>query len=592
MRWIRWWGVIAFAAFAAVVGGFWFLLADSLVKCSIERTGTALVGARVELDKADLTLFPLGLKLTGLQVTNPEEPMTNAVSAESVSMLIDGVNIFRRKVIVEEMAVEGVRLNTARKTSGAISRRPESERQKERGRLFDRFALPAFEAPDVREILAGEVFESVALINRTREEITQAYSSFEGELAGLADRKKLDGYRARFEKIKGSGKAGAGGMGGVIGATGEFLSLQKDIKAELERIEKARAGVGGVLANYRERIEEAKKAPFRDIERIKRKYGLTPEGFSNISRALLGPALASRVETALLWYGRLSPIVARAATVRDDRVKVERPIRGAGVNVRFPERRPVPDFLVRKAALTGRIPAGEFSGLITNITDDQEKLGSPMSFNFSGTRLKGLESLKLTGEINRVLPAKPKDTVAMKMRGYKVEGVELAGKGAFPMELRQALVDIDLTALVEGVAMDAGLSAGFSSVEMVSGKEEPGAVERAVASALSGVKGFKIKASATGTLSDYDLKVSSDLDGVLKGAAGKIVADQSAEFEKRLRAGVLERAKKPIEELSGSFAGLESIERELGARSGLTNKLLEEIGEASMGSMKLPKLPF
>ncbi len=586
MKWIRWWGVIAFALFVAGISVFWFVLADSLVKCSIERTGTALVGAKVELDKADLTLFPLGLKLSGLQVTNPEAPMTNAVSAVSVTMLMDGVNIFRRKVIIEEMAVEGVRLNTPRKTSGAISRRLESASRKG---MLDRFALPALEMPDVRKILAGEELESVNLLNRTRDEITQAYSGFEGELKLLADKKKLDEYRARFERIKGSGKDG---VGGILGATGEFLSLQKDIKAELERIDRVKAGVGGVLASYREKIDEAKRAPFRDIERIKRKYGLTPEGFANILRALLGPTVASRIDTALLWYGRLSPVVARAAMLRDGGVKVERPIRGSGVNVRFPEKRPVPDFLIRKAALSVWIPAGDFSGLVTNITDDQEVLGSPMGFNFSGTRLKGLESLKLTGEINRTTPAKPKDTVAMKMRGYRIEGVELASKSAFPMELRRALLDIDLTARIEGAAMDAGLSAGLSSVEMASVKQGMGAIERAVASALSGVKGFKLKASATGTLSDYDLKLSSDLDVVLKGAVGKIVADLSAEFAKSLRAGVLERTKKPLEELSGSFAGLESIERELGARSGLTDKLLDEIGEASMGGIKLPKLPF
>jgi len=589
MKWIRWWGVIVFVAFVAGIGAFWLVFADSIVKCSIERTGTALVGAKVELDKADLTLFPLGLRLSGLQVTNPEEPMTNAVSAKSVSMLIDGVNIFRRKVVIEEMAIEGVRLNTPRKTSGALSRRPEGEKKKERGRFLDRFALPAFEVPDVREILAGEVFESISVANRAREEIAEARAGFEGELAALADKKKLDEYRARFEKIKGGGKEGVGGM---LGATGEFLALQKDIKAELDRIEKARAGVGGALKDFRAKIDEAKKAPFKDIERIKLKYGLTPEGFSNISRALLGPAVASRIDTALLWHGRLSPVVARASMARGGGVKVERPIRGSGVNVRFPEKRPVPDFLVRKAALSAELPAGDFSGLVTNITDDQEVLGSPMRFNISGERLKGLDSLKLTGEINRTAPAKPKDTASMKMRGYKIKGVELAGGSALPMELRQALLDVDLAALIEGEAMDAEVSAGLSSVEMASTKQEMGPLERAVASAISGVKGFKLKASAIGTLSDYDLKLSSDLDGVLKGAVGKIVADQSAEFEKRLRAGVLERTKKPLEELGGSFAGLESIERELGARSGLTNKLLEEIGEASMGGIKLPKLPF
>lgn len=591
MKWIRWWGVIVFALFTACISVFWLVFADALVKCSIERTGTALVGARVELDGADLSLFPLGLKLTGLQVTNPEEPMTNAVSAASVSMLIDGVNIFRRKVVVDEMSVEGVRLNTPRKTSGAISRRPETEKKRDWGRVLHRFPLPSLEVPEVREILAGETLESQKLIEGLRTEMNQDAAKFEGELKGLIDKEKLAGYRARFEKIKDAGKAG-GGVGGMLGATSEFLSLQKDIKAELEKIDAVKGGLGGVIDTYKKKIDEAGKAPFKDIDRIKRKYGLTPEGFSNISRALLGPAVASRIDSALVWYSRLSPVVEKAVMMRSDGVKVEKPIRGSGVNVRFPERNPMPDFLIRKAALSVEIPAGDISGRVNNVTDDQAVLGSPTTFRFSGERLKGLKLLKLAGEVNRVVPAKPKDTVEANIKGYRVEGFELARGSAFPLTLKQALMDIDFSALVKGADVDASLQAGFSSVEMVPGKKELGTVERAVASALSGVGGFKLKASVAGVLPDYDLKLSSDLDGVLKGAVGKVVADQAAQFEKRLRAEVLDRTEGPLKELGGSFAGLESIKKELGVRSGLTDKLLEEIGEASMGGIKIPKLPF
>ena len=46
------------------------------------------------------------------------------------------------------------------------------------------------------------------------------------------------------------------------------------------------------------------------------------------------------------------------------------------------------------------------------------------------------------------------------------KGLELAGGSAFPMTVREALLDIDLNALVEGEAIDAAVSAGFSSVVM------------------------------------------------------------------------------------------------------------------------------
>ncbi len=89
MQWIRWQGLLAFLLVVGVLAGIWFLVIDGVIERAIEQTGTKLVGARVDLEAADLSLFPLGLTLTGLHVTNPDSPMTNAVQAERISFLVD-----------------------------------------------------------------------------------------------------------------------------------------------------------------------------------------------------------------------------------------------------------------------------------------------------------------------------------------------------------------------------------------------------------------------------------------------------------------------------------------------------------------------
>ena len=85
-KWIRWWGLGAFVVVAALLGCVWILFVDGWVKTQVEEAGTGAVGAKVELDSVDLTLFPAGLTLTRLQVTDPKEPMTNAVEIAQVSM--------------------------------------------------------------------------------------------------------------------------------------------------------------------------------------------------------------------------------------------------------------------------------------------------------------------------------------------------------------------------------------------------------------------------------------------------------------------------------------------------------------------------
>ncbi|MCH7616157.1 MAG: AsmA family protein [Nitrospinae bacterium] len=120
---IRWWGLGIFVVLVAAIGLLWLLVVDGLVKAKIEEEGTAAVGAKVELDAADLTLFPTGLTLTRLQVTNPDEPMTNLVEIARLTMNLDGLQLLGRKVIIDEMQVDGVQFGTARATSGAIDDR-------------------------------------------------------------------------------------------------------------------------------------------------------------------------------------------------------------------------------------------------------------------------------------------------------------------------------------------------------------------------------------------------------------------------------------------------------------------------------------
>lgn len=589
MKWIRWWGVIAFAATVAVIAVLWLVLIDLFIKWSIERVGTALVGAKVELEEADLTIFPLGLTLTGIRVANPREPMTNAVEARRCAFLIDGVSALRRKVIIEDMSVEGIRLNTPRRTSGAVSKAPEREKEEEEKRMAERFRLPAFEVPDVSEALAREDLRSLRLAEEVKAGLAEDKERLEGELKGLLDKKKIEEYRARFETLKGARKDG---LGGVLGSTGEFISLRNDIKEDLNKVRSAKEDLAGTLAAYRKKLAEAEKAPFEDIDRIKRKYALTPEGLANMASALLGQTIAGYADSAVRWYRRLEPIVRKVAE-RKDGVEVEKPVRGKGVDVRFPEYRPSPDFLVSRAALSAEIPAGVISGRVTDLTNDQEVLGRPTRFDFAGEGLKGLDSLKLTGELNRVRPGDTKDSVDMKLRGYRVSGFDIAKGQNFPVVVNRALSDIDLGVVVRGSGLDAEVRAGFSAVEIKAGRAEGmGAVEGAVASALAGVKDFNLKAGVTGTLADYDITLSSDLDRVLKSAVGKAASAQAAEFERRLKTAVLEKTAGPLKELKGGFAGLQSVEGELGERVKFADGLLEEIGEAAMGGVKLPKLPF
>ena len=558
--WIRWWGLGVFVLLTAALAASWFLFLDLFVKRLIEQTGTRIVGAKVELTSADVSLFPLGLTLARLQVTNPDEPMTNVVEIGRIACTVDGLNLLRRKVIIEEMALEGLKLGTPRQTSGAVARQPE------KGTLTkpaNTISLPSFEVPDVKTIIASADLESVKLVESLRADVQSEQESWKKRLADLPDKAKLNEYKSRLERLKSSAK---GGVAGILGATGEVAAIQKDLERDLANLQSAKTDFETRLASLKQRMDQAVKAPQEDVRRLREKYSLSPQGLANMSGMLLKGQGGERVRKALVWYGKIQPFLARAKEQRKGHEAVK-PVRGKGLDVRFAEQAPLPDFLIRLAKVSAQLEAGDVTGRIENITPDQDVLGKPLTFVFSGEKLSGLSSVRLDGSLNHVAPASAKDTVQLRLRGYQVQGVVLSESADWPVTMEKALADLDLQASVSGQALAGTMTAGLKSARLTVGKQESSnQLAKAVGSALSAVSTFTVKADVTGTLDQYEVHLTSDLDRVLKEAAGKLVQDYADRITKELEAAVMAKVGGPLSELKGSFSGLGGVGDELAAR--------------------------
>lgn len=571
MKLVRWQGLIAFVAVLIVVIGVWFLVADSVIEAVIEKTGTHVVGAKVELGAADLSISPFGISLTGLQVTNPDAPMTNAVQVDRIVLLVEGAKLFRRKVIVKEMTLAGVRLNTPRKTSGAISRRPSAAPVVSKRAAHERPTMPALTIPNVDEILQREKLQSLELVKSLQADLQAEKDQWQRHLEDLPDKAKLAQYRERMEKVQSAKK---GGLVEMLGGAKEVVSVQKEIRRDMDRIKTARKQLKKDMASFRKRIDEVAKAPQADVNHLKEKYALSPDGLTNMSRLVFGGKISKWADTALDWYDRLRPVLERAKE-RKKGGEVVKPVRGRGADVRFKEHEPLPDFLIRIARVSMEIPAGSIKGRIKNISPDQDILGIPLTYNFSGENLKGLRSVKLNGVLNHVNPSSPQDTANLDVSGYQVADLSLSDNPQLPIVLKKAGADFKADAVLSGQAVKANLLADLKSVRISTGvKKDAGPLAKAMASSLSDVKRFNVKADISGTLKDYNMLLSSDLDSVLRNAVSKQVSMQAASLEKELKAKISEKVNGPLSELKADLGGLDAVGSELSGRLDLVRDLL------------------
>ena len=587
-KWIRWWGLGAFLVVVALIGLLWIVFVDGWVKRLIENVGTDAVGAKVDLDHADLTLFPAGLTLTRLQVTNPKAPMTNAVEVARISMGLDGLNMLQRKVIVEEMSMEGMRLGTPRTTSGAV--KPVQETTTDEKGMFG-ISLPSLEVPDVKAILQHEDLETMRLIEELKTDLKQEKAAWEARLQDLPGKAQVAKYKERIKQLKAATK---GGLEGMLGGVGEVQSLKEEIDRDVQALKDARLAFDEKVVLLKTRLEQIKTAPKRDIQRLQAKYNLSPQGLANMSQTLLGSQIGSWVHQGVAWYERAKPFLEGAQAMRGSAggAEVQKPLRGKGVDVHFTEAQPLPDFLVRLARVSLNLDVGDLAGTIHNVTSDQPTLRKPLTFAFAGEQLKKVKAIALEGTLNHIVPSQSRDQLTLRTNGYELADVVLSKDAKWPVTLQSGQGDIKVDATLQGRALTAQGSGHFRALQLAAGAAgDTNPLTTSLSSAVSGISQLSLKANVAGTLDNYNVELSSDLDRILQDAAGKMVNELAARFGGELQTAISGKIAEPMKQLQEALGGFNAIGGDLGDRFAQHNEVLNSLLEKSLPSNSLKKLP-
>jgi hypothetical protein len=120
-------GVVVVIVVAVVFAALEFLLLDYGLKTGIERGLTMANGAEVNVAQADLSLADGKLELNGLQATDPENPARNLFQADDIAADVAVADLWRKRFVVNLLAVRNVSFDTERETPGRVLEKPKRE---------------------------------------------------------------------------------------------------------------------------------------------------------------------------------------------------------------------------------------------------------------------------------------------------------------------------------------------------------------------------------------------------------------------------------------------------------------------------------
>lgn len=578
MRVTRWKAAVPLGATLVLVAVSWWLLLDLAVERAVEYVGTEIVGARVDLASADASLSRGSVVLRGLEVTNPDKPMTNLVQSDEIVARIRVLPLLEKKVVIDTMALRGVRFGTPRRTSGAIAKKSASTGRV--GRAISEWANRVRIPPLNLQGLTSVV--DVARINPdSLRTITQARAiaqrgdslrdRWRGELSRLDPQPQIDSARAlvarlRQADVRALGLTGTRDLVGSARGSATRLGQTTDrVKAFEDRV---KTGAGGL----RSQVDGLAQARQADYAYARGLVNLPSLDAPDLSPALFGEMAVERLKPVLYWLNLaeeyLPPGLDPRREIGPDRV------RASGTTVRFPRAQALPAFLLVYATADAELggegaAAGRYAATLTDLTSAPALSGRPTRFaarREGGSR--GPRAGGIAATLNHV-SAPLKDSIRAALDGVSLPSVALPAAGA-TLALGSGAVQLRLVR--SGDNVEGSMSWSSNAVRWARG-DTAGPSSRPTAEpsigsppwaqdllwrTVSRLTSVEIEVRLAGRVTAPSIGVRSNVGQEVAQALRREVGDEINRQEQRLRAEVDRRVDAQVREAERRVAEVQT----------------------------------
>ncbi len=565
MKYIRLKGIAGFVAVLTLITAFWWVAADWLVKTAVEEGGSAVLGARVELDDATVSFSPLGVTLTNLQVTNPDQPMRNLVQLGKVEAQLSLPKLLLGQVIVENLEADNVRLDTPRSRSGALPVQPEVMGEREESGADDNLDLSVVEEklPSAKEILAREPLKTEAQIEQLKEEWNSRSQRLDQSLQALPTEESWQAYKQKFDEIN-SGKIKS--LADLNRRREALKELKTALRQDKEALAQTREEIRQARSGLKAALTQLKQAPAEDLARIKQKYSFDSASLGNFSGLLFG-------DEAKAWIEQLQPWVERIQQIAEtSEEEPPTPPRGQGRVIHFPASEPLPDMLIRKAKLGLVTEMGNIDVLLTDVTHQPQILGRPMRLLATGEALPRIDKLRIEGVFDHTQPGQGRDRLTWKAEGWRLEKVELSRSGALALMIARAQAEMSGELELYNGAPSGEVDIAFSHVTW----QGEGKQSESLLKVLKGIDRFNVNTQISGKqLRSPRFVFKSDLDDKLKQSVTAQLKLRQRVLEKALRTQLDQKMKMALGPYEKRLTELDLKEREIENRLAAIEEMLK-----------------
>jgi uncharacterized protein (TIGR03545 family) len=529
-----------------------YLFVDRWVESGLESAGEAVVGAKVEIDNLHLSLSPIAIQFSRLQVANPKDPWTNVFESGKVRFSLDFGQLLRGKYIIETMEVNNLILGTKRATDGSLPKAPPAPTKQTSVVAEISSALgneaqkaPVFDLNKIRSelkidsLLNVQNLRSVQYIDTLKLRVRDASQQWQTTLSDIEKSKqRLTDVQTSINAIN----------------LNELKTVQ-NITTALNNVNNAYKGINDINETFKGRrtavttqldrlttsvnaIDSYVRSDYENVRRLARVPDLSTQG---LAKLLLGREILQKVSTYLSWIDFARNAIPKYTSKPEDK----KPPRFKGQDIHFPVDRAYPKWWIKKIAISGgedKAQNPEYfyaKGEVHNITNDQRVTGFPLTISLSGSKAGG-SAFTFDASFDR-RPDVPVDNYRVTASNVPAGDITFGQTDFVPSRITKAIINSSAAVAVPGDQFDSNIKLGFRDLTLVFDRSPQGDVERITRDVLAGITGFNVSLRMWNTAGPLDVSLTTDLDEQLTARTKKVLGNEFAKLQNDIRAKVDQR---------------------------------------------------
>jgi len=528
-----------------------YLFIDQWVESGLESAGEAVVGAKVEIDNLRVSLSPIAIQFSRLQVANARDPWKNMFETGKVRFALNFGQLLRGKYIIETMEVNNLVLGTKRSTDGSLPKPPPQSSQPSllseatSSLMHEAQKAPVFDLNKIRKELKVDSLLSVQNLRTVQHIDTLKLRVQEASGQWQATLNDIEKSKQRISEIQAT----------IAEINPNELKTIENITAAINNANNAYKGLNGINDTFKNRrasvtdqinriyasantIDDLARADYEVVRRLARLPDLSTQG---IAKLLLGREILQKVNTYLSYADFARTNIPKYMPKPD----YETPARLKGQDIRFPDERSYPKWWIKKIAVSGgedKAQDPEYfyaKGEVQNVTDDQRRTGLPLTVALAASRAGG-SSFAIDASFDR-RPEIPIDKYKVTASHLPARDIAFGQADFVPSRISKAMINASAEASIPGDRFDATVKLAFRDFSLAFDRAAQNDIERITRDVLASITGFNVGLRMWNTGGPLDVALITDLDDQLAARTKKVIGDELARLQNDIRAKVNQR---------------------------------------------------